>query len=185
MVSATARATRVGVSGAGVGCAGIGAGGIAGIGKGARALCAACGQDGAMNGAGVMVVATSSKFSGTWAGLSLPTESTRFATGRAAAAAAVRVGAAGRDCAAGALAPPSLLINGLGRAAGAASFIGAPEGSFGPGGPIPSVVARPTFARCEMRGDDSSIRSASETLSASSESKRGSASAAGGFENGF
>jgi hypothetical protein len=104
-----------------------------------------------------------------------------------AATGATRIGPAGFDANAALLAPPSLLVNGFERAAAAATLGCALCGSLGPGGPIPSVVARAALAIAETRGSDSSMRSASETRTGSSDSKRGKASSGGaaGFENGF
>src|SRR6478736_3392867 len=141
-VSATANATTaVGVDGAamGIGSGGAeaGMGGIAGRGKFERDAGAASGHDGAMNGAGVIIVTTSSN-SGAIRGLA---SAGGAGAGRAAATGAARVGAAGFALTAGA-ALPSLPTTGLGRAAAATPLAGAPDGNLGPGGPIPRVVAR-------------------------------------------
>lgn len=178
MVSATASALRT----AGVWAETAGAGGIAGRGSGARAAGAASGQEGAMNGAGVMVVITSSN-SGLALGRGFASTSRRGAAvaGRATATGATRACAAGFDALG--LVEGSLPTTGLGRAATAGPF-GCELGSLGPGGPIPRVVAR--AASAVIRGADSSNRSASETLTGSSEPKRGKpSSAAPADEKGF
>ena len=143
-----------------------------------------------MNGAGVMVVITSSKGSGLAAtrAAGFAPKGDAAATERAEASCAAASDDAGGFDATPSLPPKaSLLASGLGRtgAEGAFACAGALEGSFGPGGPMPSVVAR--AASAEMRGADSSTRSESETRSGSSESKRGNTSSSGaaGPENGF
>ena len=67
IVSATASAALGGAAMIGCGAA-TGCGGIAGRGNEERPAAGAAGHDGAMNGAGVMVVATSSKCPGAFGG---------------------------------------------------------------------------------------------------------------------